>query len=654
MAPAGLVGLLTRERFLRRLKYFIIGAGLIAAAVLLSACAGTARGVRSSVYASDESLSLIDRSHSSADALVVIRYPAVVAEDAEAAWYRAFSQHPIGGRFKSDPTTARQSDEVAQAIVAKSNYFAMTLYRELSRRLPKDSVLLSPHIIELDDRQRLTSRPLLASEQIPAVLTIDFSVYSFPDPEKMMDAPPLTFGDIVTPLFVVHGDRWLQPATNGLLLATQPLLLAAWAQSEGRVRGQRASRLEDTVPPPSPLALVELMDGQSVAGPDIPTRGAGDSRRGVLAVELHPLEKIRMDGEVLTRLADDHSVDPFAESFVKGAATRVVSVLNRLDHDRATFFGRRAALARFDPELARTWLARPADEAVRARMQMAEALLRAERSFLSAQSAKLYEGGYEGRYGDQMRQMLAGEYELLEKRRQMARSQNLSVALAALTMAGAVYAGSDSDSGNFFHSNTAGNLMMLSSLWAANSAMRLHAESKTVGENFLAQMAPAIDSEISVQVEWLESRQQITARDFSEFRRKTLALYQGSVRSVPAADQSGCVFRHPALAGSGRWYGGCDNGLASATGYGVFTDDTGDAIEYLGAARNGVANGIGAMIFHAAGQPGADYYEGLFSDGLPDGVVWLETPGRKPRIREFQAGRDRGGADAERLQRMQF
>ncbi|MFC1797390.1 hypothetical protein ACFL1V_09885, partial [Pseudomonadota bacterium] len=49
---------------------------LIVASMLLSACAGTARGLKTSVYQPDEDVSLTDYSLSKADALVVIRYPA--------------------------------------------------------------------------------------------------------------------------------------------------------------------------------------------------------------------------------------------------------------------------------------------------------------------------------------------------------------------------------------------------------------------------------------------------------------------------------------------------------------------------------------------------------------------------------------------------
>jgi hypothetical protein len=331
-----------------------------------------------------------------------------------------------------------------------------------------------------------------------------------------------------------------------------------------------------------------------------------------------------------------------------------VSALNAADHDRATFFERQAALSEFDPQLGITFLSRSGSEDLRARLKMGEALLKAERTFLSAQSAALYEGAYEGEYGDQMRYMVKAEYNMLEDRRDLARTQNWTTALAIVAMAGAAYAGTDLDSGNFFQSSTFENLALLTSLWAVNSAFSKHAHSRTVGENFLVQMAPAINRQVSVQVEWLESTEEITARDFKEFREKTLALYQASVRSVESEFDPLCVFGHPAMDTPGNWFGRCRDGKAEAGGYGVVVDKQGNTIEYVGTAAGGLAEGTGAMIFRSPGQSGAVYYEGSFSAGMPHGVVRVEEAGRKPRVRSFREGVDRGTADVGQLQRIEF
>lgn len=626
----------------------------IACAALLTACAGTARGVKQSVYQADPALEVLDDGRSEADAMVVIRYPAVVDEDALATYYRNFEQHAIGGTVDREPSQAMNIDRVAQSIITKSNFYAMSLYRELRDRLPENAVLLSPHVIELDENRRLTSRALLAAERVPSVVTIDFSVYSFPDPSEMMNSPPLTFGDIVTPLFVIHANRWARASTHGLLLASEPIVDASWLLSREQAEAQVEALRERRPPPPRPLDFVRFLDRGNLSFKDLPLKSPGESRREVAAVEVHPLEKIHMDPELMVRMQREPGFDPFAEEFVKGAATRIVTSLNVADHDRATFFERQAALAEFDPDLGLAFLSRSSAEALRARRQMGEALLRAERTFLSAQAAALYEGAWEGVFGDQMRQMIGAEFEMLEERRDLAVKQNWGTAIAILAMAGAAYAGSDLDSSNFFHSSTFGNLAILGSLWAMNTAFSSNAQSRMVGENFLVQMAPAINRQISVQVEWLDSTEEITARDFAEFREKTLALYQNRVRGVDTEFDRNCLFRHPALGTTGNWFGPCEDGQAGGGGYGVVVDEAGNTVEYLGSASAGLADGTGAMIFRATGGAGAVYYEGGFEAGQPHGVVWVEQAGRKPRVREFVEGRDRGSADIGQWRSLAF
>lgn len=629
---------------------------LIALLPLLSACAGTARGQKSSVLKYDENLAIVDTSLSRADAMVVIRYPAILDEDAVRAYYRSFEQQAIGGVFHPDSHTRRDSENIAQSIISKSNYYAMSLYRELQNELPEDSVLLSPHLVILDDEGRLSSAPLLSTEEIPSVVTIDFNVYSHPDPGKIMDSEPLTFGDIVTPLFVVHADRWLSPSTHGLLLTSVPLLSASWNGAESQASEQfRIHHGDSGFAYKRPLDFITFLERGPESIPDIPLKSVGQTRRHVIAVEQYPIEKIRMEGEVVAALPTDHSVDPFAEDFVKGAATRIEAALNRVDHDRATFLARQQSLARFDPDLANAFLAQSREENVRVRLQMAETLMEAERKFLAAQSKSLYEGTYEGTYGDQTRQMISAEFRLLEERRQLARTQNLNTALAVVAMVGAAYASSGGGNGsNFLYSETMSNILALSSIWAMNSAMAAHAESRMIGENFLLQIAPAIDRQVAIQFEWLKSSKEITARDFSEFHDKTLALYQSSIRSIPHAFDSRCQFLHPIADEPGQWYGGCFGGLAADSGYGLIMQESGETIEYVGAAESGHASGTGAMIYRSPREIGAIYYEGTFREGLPDGVVLVEEPGRKPQVRKFRAGVDRGRADPETLQRLQF
>lgn len=635
---------------------WLLSVALCSVVVLGSGCASTARGQKQSVYQPQQNLQLSDGGYSQADANVVIRYPAIVDRNAETEFFDAFAAHPIGGDIKQ---ADGNSDRVAQAIIAKSNYYVMSLYRELQAVLPDNSVLLSPHYVFSDEQGKLSSKPLLASEKVPSVLTLDFAVYSFPDTSKMMDAPPLTFGDLVTPLFVLHSNRWLSPPTNGLLLSSEPLIATAWEQSARQADAQFDNRLAmQPVEYQRPLDFIRFLADGSPAPLDLPLKATGPSRQSVIAVERYPLEKIRMQSDLVANLDKDSGIDPFAEDFVKGAAARVMTALNAIDHDRATFFTRQTALAAFDPELANAFLMRSPDESVQARVQLAESLLVAERKFLARQSQAIYDGTYGGTYGDEMRQMIAAEYRMLEERRDIARAQNLTTALAIVAMAGAVYAGgqaSDSSSwGSYNNWQFLTSALALSSVWAVNVAMNKSAESKTVGENFLMQMAPALNQQSSVQVELLESNEEITASNFAEFKSQTAALYQKYARSMSVDVRPRCQSLHPSATLSGSWYGSCKTGLAEGLGYGLVRSDDGTEIEYLGNAHQGLAQGLGAMIVRSPASIGALYYEGQFEQGQPHGIVRLEQPGRKTETRKFDHGKNVGAADEQQLSPLSF
>ncbi|MEE4294023.1 MAG: hypothetical protein V2I79_08620 [Xanthomonadales bacterium] len=636
-------------------RKIFIGLVLVFLAFFAAGCAGTASGTKSSAFSGDAGVGVTDFSLTKADALVVIRYPAIIHADAEEPYFHAFSINAIGGEVPPVNRTKKVTQRIAQSVIAKSNYYVMSLYRELQRDLPEDTVLLSPHIVLWDRERGLYSRPILATEQIPSVLTIDFSVYSFPDPTELMESPPVTFGDLVTPLFVLHGNRWTQPATHGLFLASEPMLQAAWDQSKTSADRNRSSRLKYGAPPwQRELDFIHFLTGRDRDSDGLPLKGLDEARGELMAVEVYPVEKIRMPGPLLQDLASDYSRDPFVEAFVRGAAGSIKLMLNRIDHDRATFFARQQALARFDPELAVAFLARAEGESVRARLQLAEALIEAERRFIGVQSVGLFEGAYQGDYGNKMREMIQGEYRLLEERRDLARKQNMTTAVAALALAGSVYAASASGAVSGVAMQTFGGALMLGSLWAMSSTMEMRAESAEMSENFLALIAPALERQISVQMEWLESKERISALGFAEFRNKTLTLYQARIRSLKGVFEDDCEFEHPGFAVTGRWYGSCRDGRGHGRGYGVIEDAAGNSAEYLGAAEHGLASGTGGLILKRRERLGASYIEGGFAAGRPHGVVRVEEPGERPRVREFLNGKDVGSASENKLKPLVF
>lgn len=110
------------------------------------------------------------------------------------------------------------------------------------------------------------------------------------------------------------------------------------------------------------------------------------------------------------------------------------------------------------------------------------------------------------------------------------------------------------------------------------------------------QMAPAQNQQSSIQVELLESHEQITARNFDEFRSQTMALYHNYARSMNLNISNLCAFRHPEGSQSGSWYGACESAAAEDLDYGLIRTGDGSEIGYLGSTHSALAQGLGAMI----------------------------------------------------------
>jgi hypothetical protein len=609
----------------------------------LTGCAGTARGVEQSVYRPVAEVEPVEETGSDSSALVVIRYPAMIHAEAESLYVSSFAVKAIGGVVPYTQYGKPQTARIAQSVISKSSYYAMALYSELRERLPPGRVLLSPHIVLWNEARGLHSRPILASEQVPAVLTVDFSVYSFPDVNEMMDEPPVTFGDLVTPLVVVKSSRWARPSLNGVLLSSEPLMDAAWRQAGVAVSREFTARLEGRPEGvEGSLEFIAFLAERDAPQAPVPARPPGGRDATVVAVEGYPLEKIQMDSNLVAVIESGSAPDPFARTFAEGAASRIQELLGEVDRERATFFARQSALARFDPELASVFFLQSSDESVRARLQLADALVAAEREFLAAQSESIYAGTYTGDFGVRMRKIIAAEYRMLEERRRLARKQNVTTAVAALALAGSVYAATVTTTASAAAVATFSGVSLLGSMWALNQSMDARSESEEVSEYFIARMAPTFERQMSVQAEWLESKELITARGFAEFRNKTLTLYQSRVRSLAVSGSDRCIFRHPDVDDRGRWYGACLAGEATGRGYGVVGQPGGASVEYVGEARDGRADGAGAMIVRNSGTGGATYYEGRFLGGRPEGAVRVESPGQAPRWRRYAGGADQG------------
>ncbi|MEO0467311.1 MAG: hypothetical protein AAF216_12280 [Pseudomonadota bacterium] len=614
-------------------------AGVALAGTLLAGCAQTAVGARTSAVAMPEGMVSFQNEAPMSGAMVVVRYPASLDPQAEDAYYTAFARTPIGGSASSGLVGSPEARQVADGMVVKSSYFALSLYKELAERLPEQTVLLSPHQLTLDASGKLTSEPMTDAESLPNVLTVDFSTYSFPDPEKMMSSEPLTFGDLITPLVVVHADHRSMAPTHGVLMASSPLMRHAG----GEAREEAAGSIYDLqqglfTTQRRPLDFVAFLNREGDVAP--PTQGLtvnGD----INAAQTYPLEKFVMNRAVLARMEQTGAVDidPLETAFSAPLAQRIVDIANDIEPEKAAMVQRAAAVARFDPGIAALSLVGLADDDVRTRFRYAERLLSAERKFLAVQSEKIYEGIHEGEMGQQVRELIAAEYDVINQRREIARQQNAATAAAILgaVAAGAVAAGSDGDVGDYLAADLLADLAVV----AAAQAFSLNSQSKQVGSVFLESVVPALEEQIEIQVNLIDSNETITAIRFEDFQEILQDRYASSHRAIDTV-ATRCAFTGAGSEPRGTWQGECDGGLANGAGVGVIQLESGTTMEYFGSALNGQPSGVGYAIYHTGGETWSA--EGVFANGQPDGAVRVARGGRADEIREFDGGRDAGPA----------
>lgn len=651
--------LTSTDLFSRSKKLF--GAALLTTTILASGCASTATGAKQSSMVGLTKAETLKAQAPAGGVLAVIRYPAVVETSAKDAYYKAFENSAIGGsNAKSGDAAERQS--IADSVIVKSNYFALSLYKEMAARLPEHGVLLSPHAVKLGPDGKLTSEPITKAESLPSAVSVDFATYSYPDINKMMGDKPLTFGDLVTPLISVRTDHRASAATQGVLFASAPLI--PYAAGTGRDEAKEAMKSMqrgqfDRKAPELDFISYLAKDTRI----NVPTKslkgGSGDN-----SIVSYPVEKIKLDGVALSRLntANNGSVDPLERVFSDAMADKVVSIINRADIKKAVMANKAAAIADYDPSLAALTFVGSNKADYQARLKYAERLLDAERKYMSVQSLRIFDGIHNGEMGTQMRDMILAEYKVLEERRRLAKKQNQATAMAIL---GAVAAGAaisnGGSSGNRcrdarsqteyndcirrqqrtnYGNNVLTNLAIQGAMTAATEAIALKSRSKAIGSNYLSSIVPALEQQTSVTVDLLDSSETITAIRYEDLKSKLQNLYTSKQRSLDtvatrcAFDQSGST--------SGTWMGVCEGGKANGSGVGVIQSADGSAVEYYGNAANGYANGAGLMIVHG---PASSYtLEGNFVNGLAEGAMKVSKPGQADKLRTYRAGQDVGAS----------
>ena len=614
-----------------------LASGIILAAGLLTAgCASTAKGSANSVLGMNSTPVKYTNQAPKTDALVVVRYPASVDNLAKDKYYEAFRSKPIGGSLGKG-SNELDSDQVAEGVIAKSNYFAMSLYRELSQKLPKNTVLLSPHVIELDSGGNLTSSPIASMEKIPGAVTVDFTAYSFPNPDKMMGDKPITFGDLISPLVVIQTDHRAMAPTNGVVLASNAMAGSAYAQAVQTARQSFKSLQSGALEAQArPLSFVSHLRGLGSNLPGSQRMTAGHAHN---TVQLYPMEKIQFSKQDMLQLArhTNDSIDPARDPLSAKVADRVILALNNIDVNKAGMFKRAASMSRYDSNLAPFTLTGETDADYMARKRMGELLITKERDVLATQSEKIYQASYNSETGKQMRQMLAAEYKLLEERRKIARQQNMATAAAILGGVASISVGSSGNSNG--NTQAAGILRDLATVAVAKS-MALRQQSKSIGKNFMLAMAPVVTEQMNVQIDLLDGSEEISAASFAELQDKMRTLYSRRVRTMELV-ASECAFADE-NGHAGKWLGECSGGQANGRGVGAVKAANGAEIEYYGQAVGGKANGIGYLVVNNGDASYA--LEGRFAAGMPTGPCTVSKAGKPNQVRRFENGKDVGSA----------
>ena len=621
-------------------KQVLLASSLLALGAAVTGCASTAQGVKSSVVNKSVPTESLRADIPDGGVLAVIRYPAIVEADARDVYHRAYAKHAIGGVTGRGVTNTIETVAIADSIVVKSNYFALSLYKELAAKLPAHGVLLSPHAIKLGSGGELTSEPITAAEDLPAVVSIDFATYSYPDSRKMMGSEPLTFGDLVTPLVTVRTDHRASAPNQGLLLASRPLVSRAAAEGrEAALQTIDALQRGDLAPVVPELDFISYITNdtqQVVSVQSLATRSKTNSTMVL------PVEKIRIPASEMYLLegASDGTVDPLDDVYTDALSNRIVALINGLDMDKAIMMGRAASISQFDPSLAALTFVGSDEDDYAARAAYAERLLDAQRKYLSVQSLRIFDGVHNGELGAQVRDMISAEQDILETRRTLARQQNLAAALAVASVAGGIAAGTGGSQTQAERTrrSAASSILTQAGIFAATEAYSKAQLSKQVGINYLNSIVPALEQQTSVTLDLLDSNETITAIRFEDLQAKLQELYAEKQRSLDTVATQ-CAYLEPGGQKRGTWLGVCENGLANGSGAGVL-ENSEDVMEYYGFAQNGLADGPGLMIRHSS--IGTISYEGSFSEGRPDGAVRVSQSGREDQTRNFVSGIDKG------------
>ena len=617
-------------------------AAMLGLTALLAGCATSATGVKKSRINAVTAPQELTTDVPPGTVMAVIRYPAYIEEAAEDKFHNLYANRTIGSLASSDDAGLAETAAIADIMLVKSNYFAMSIFRELAERMPENSVLLSPHVIKLDESGKITSEPMTQAETLPNIVSIDFTAYSFPDAKRMLEGEPVSFGDIITPLVTLRTDHRASAPTQGVLLTSRPTLRGAVANGRQTV-AQNLFEFESGKFETNELEL----DFITMLNNTIPTRVVSQKLSKTASentISRLPLEQIRLDGTKIANFnySDIEKEDPLEGEFSASLANQVVGMINKIDIKKARMINYATAISQFDESLGPLTIIGSTNPDYVSRERYAARLLEVEQNYLSVQSLRLYDGVYNGELGVQVRETLNAEYEVLQKRRDLTRKQNIAVGATILKTAAVAAASSATRSSRPQSPEEirAKNALLKGLLSSGTNPSSFARRKRLLGSNYFTAILPVIDGQISVQAKLIDSNETITAIRYEDLSEQLQTRYQDNHRALDTI-ATRCGYIHDGTLIRGTWMGTCKDGLANGAGMGVLRSNY-TSVEYYGYAQNGKPQGAGYLITH--GHEGSHTLEGLFEEGLANGVMRVSKAGQNNAIRTYREGRDVGKA----------
>lgn len=628
---------------MRRFTHLTVlrSAALLGLAVLITGCATSAKGIKNSRINSVSVPQTLTANVPPGTVMAIVRYPAFIEDAAKQRFLKLYSRRTLGSQFDFHDAGFEETAAIADIMLIKSNYFALSIFKELAERVPEHSVLLSPHVIKLDDSGKLTSEPMTRAETLPNIVSIDFTAYTFPDAKRMLEGEPVSFGDIITPLVTVRTDHRASAPTQGVLLTSRPTLRGAVANSRQTV-AQNLFEFET-----GKLEANELeLDFITTLNQTIPTsvvfeklsKTTSDNTLSTL-----PLEQIRLDGTRIENLNFIGQEDPLEDQFSASLANQVIGIINELDIKKASMVNYASAISQFDESLGPLTLIGSTDPEYVARERYAARLLEAEQNYLSVQTLRLFDGVYNGELGVQVREVVKAEYNLLQERRKLARKQNLSTIPAILTTVavGAAAAATQSKRPSSPGETQARTALLKSLLLTGVNPSSFARRKRLIASNYFTAILPVLDEQVTLQVNLIDSNETITAIRYEDLREQLQKRYQDTQRGLDMS-ATRCGYMHDGIDVKGTWMGICENGLANGAGMGVLRSNY-SKVEYYGYAQNGKPQGAGYLIVHD-NREGSHSLEGVFDEGRANGVMRVSKAGKDDTIRTYKKGRDVGKA----------